>query len=122
MDYEADFRETVRSTVALLLARGKRPGDYTYDGGTVTGWIVERSSYSTEAMAGTSSMEERWGHTYTILATDASFWEVGEDRTESMTRKTQTQSRRRLDSSRFVGTTGKPFSRMKATLERLPYR
>ena len=128
MDYEEDFLQTVKETLAILRRRGKETRTWSDDrGGSVTGWVFDYQGYSDEILPnsqeGQNFWQETWGHRVVILATDGSFWRYSFDGEESATYpegriKEDISS---LKTSYFVGDKGKPFSEAKEKLERLPY-
>ena len=128
MDYEADFLQTVRETLAVLKRRGKDARTWSDDkGNTVTGWSIENQNYHDEIFPnsrdGQNFWKETWGHSDVILATDGSFWQhsfSGEESANYPEGRT-TEHISTLEIRYFVGSEGKPFSKAKEKLERLPY-
>jgi len=122
MDLEADFVTTAREVISQLRGRGKPTRVHNYDGRTVEGWTIGQNSYSTDRRVGTPDWEENWGQGFTVMTPDASFFEVGFYATESRAGVDRTEYVRPIPISNFVGTSGKPFSKWKSELERLPYK
>jgi len=128
MDYEEDFLQTVRETLAVLKHRGKDARTWSDDkGNTVVGWSIEYQGYHDEILPnsreGQNFWKETWGHSDVILATDGSFWKhsfTGEE-SANYPEGRITNHIWPLEISYFVGSEGKPFSKAKEELERLPY-
>ncbi|TFC19891.1 hypothetical protein [Cryobacterium sp. MDB2-10] len=127
MDLEEDFYETVKATVATLIRKGKPTSTWTDDEGhEVTGWMVGHGSSHSPAIKGNPGQgwwEETWGNSCQILDTTGVFWEYSFYGVESSSHPQAilSKSLRASPSSYLVGAAGKPFSRKKAEIERLPY-
>lgn len=128
MDYQEEFEKTAVDTAACLLRRGSTGQRWSLDDGTsVKGWTIASDNYREEILPtkGSSYWKEAWGTSAKILATDGTFWEYRVSYLQSSNLGSQTQkteSLRKIPPSSFVGSQGKPFSRWKAELERLPYK
>lgn len=126
MDFEADFLETVKSAVAKMLRDGKATSSESDDEGlTIKGWVVSTSSRPSETVGnpGKGWWKESWGNSALILSTDGEFWDYhfsGVDEHEKPTALYNVLTRR--ESRYLVGNAGKPFSKIKAQIERLPYQ
>lgn len=121
MDPYEDLQNTA-CEVAKALAGKTAPTTYTADNGqTIQGWSVESSSYSNDQVFSRQSFVERWGTHRLILATDGQLYEYLHDQEERETGKTERKSIYPKDQRELVGSKGKPFSEIKAKLERLPW-
>jgi hypothetical protein len=126
MDFEEDFRKTVRDTVAALIKRAKSTQTWDVDGRSVTGWTVGRDSYGPTIKGNPGSggyWEETWGNSCTVLDVDGNFWDYSFSGRETSAHPEAVLSYGLAQSPnhKLVGHTGKPFAAMKARLERLPY-
>lgn len=125
LDFEEDFLQTVRDTIATLNRRGVAATTFTANDQSITGWSVASNSQDQDKGDPTSGgyWEEYWHRSNTVLATDGTFWECGFWAEKSSTgRDEREEFLRQLNLSQFVGDTGKPFSKWKSELERIPYR
>lgn len=123
MDYEADFKNTVRETIEALRARNKPMTSVTANGIEHAGWRVDSRSKNSEKGSYAGWHEEYWEQAVTLLLPDGTFKEVGSWASESNDGKKESSEfvyDRALNY--FVGDRGKPFSAWKAKLERLPYQ
>lgn len=123
MDYEQGFMNTIRETVAACQRRGKQMASATANGQTYQGWLIDQEWKTSERGTPGGWYEERWERFDILLCPDGAVMRVGfwaTDGTGGVTRE-RFESAQRVPLSRFVGTSGTPFSEWKAKLERLPY-
>lgn len=126
MDYEESFLTTVKSTIDALRRKDRKPREWEDDEGRkVEGWEYESRPYSNEVPPTPTSRywRESWGSTTSILATDGSFWSFSHS-SEQTSERPETHVTVLLSPvslSFLVGRRGKPFSEVKAKIERLPY-
>ncbi len=124
MDFEQDFLATVQEVVQQLVGRGIAPSTFTFDGQTIQGWVIDSTSHDDlKGSPGSGGYwEEYWDRGQWVLRDDSTFWECGFWGSEASTGKKEREEwMRAIPLSRFVGSEGKPFSKWKAKLERLPY-
>lgn len=117
VNYESDFWDAVRNSIDLLKAKGVPTTLFTSSNGhSLQGWLVERWPENTDGVGPGGTPLERW-HTEVVLSEDGKFhlysveWTYGEGETRSL-----------QPHSELVGWEGKPFSKVKEQIERLPYR
>ena len=124
MDYEEDFLQTVRETLAVLKRRGKETETWSaHEGNTVTGWGISTGYFSDKDEEGRTYYREISRAWTVILAADGSFWwhQFETEESERYPDGHLTSYIKPLEISYFVGSEGKPFSKAKEELERLPY-
>jgi hypothetical protein len=123
VDYEADFKNTVRETIAALQSKGRAMTSASANGDTYTGWRLESRDKDSEKGGYPGWHEEYWERAQLLMLPDGTFKEVGFWASEDSTGKKE-RSEFVYDKglSHFVGTKGKPFAEWKAKLERLPYQ
>jgi hypothetical protein len=123
MDYEADFKNTVRETIVAMQSRGKPMTQASANGVPYIGWRVESREKDSEKGSYPGWREEYWERAQLILLPDGTFKEVGFWASEDSTgKKEREEFVHDLALSHFVGTKGKPFSLWNSKLERLPYQ
>lgn len=128
MDFEVDFMETVRHTIAELQRRGVAHREFAYDGRTVNGWSIESverdKKEGTEGKGYWSTFLQRGG---VAMTTTGEFWNYGFWLEEeyrgswSQMESTREEFLRPVTTSYFIGSEGEPFSKWKEKLARLPY-
>ncbi|NEA32665.1 hypothetical protein [Streptomyces sp. SID13031] len=123
MDYEADFKNTIRETIGAMQSRNKAMISPKVNGVPYTGWRVDSRNKNTEKGSHAGWHEEYWEQAVTVLLPDGTFKEVGSWSSEdSQGKKEGAEFVYDRALSYFVGNKGKPFAEWKAKLERLPYQ
>lgn len=125
MDLEQDFLNTAAETVAALKWRNNPPRTWTSDDGrTIHGWQFDGTSYGPDVKGnpGRGWWRESWGSTSWILTVDGEFWEHSFSGQDEEGKETELlNGLRPMPQGYLVGSSGKPFSKIKGQIERLPY-
>lgn len=125
MDFEEDFGEAVNIALSSLKRKDKEPQSWTADNGhSIVGWRFDGTSFN--EMKGNPGNGNWWKETWIrcdyILAVDGKFWIYQVDATEEYRQPDYScNSLREMPPHYLVGSTGKPFSKAKGQIERLPY-
>lgn len=127
MDYEDDFLNTVQETVSLIKKRSGAPETYTCKDLTVNGWKYDyEQKNDDETDVANRYFRNGWSRREEVITEDGHFYTFFSYRTEeiygnSPVKIEEGEHWTRNHVSSFIGTTGKPFAKAKAMLERLPY-